>query len=93
MLVRIDRLRAVMPSGLEIDYPGNTEIPCAGHQAGVPEHERELHGRAGGAPVETARGNTVEPGMQGAVFPPRWGGRGRDARQEAVPGFGADPTR
>ncbi|MBS0197463.1 MAG: type VI secretion system baseplate subunit TssK [Planctomycetes bacterium] len=28
MLVRIDRLRAVMPSGLEIDVPGNTDVPA-----------------------------------------------------------------
>ena len=28
MLVRIDRLRAVMPSGLEIDVPGNSDIPA-----------------------------------------------------------------
>lgn len=28
LLVRIDRLRAVMPSGLEIDVPGNTDVPA-----------------------------------------------------------------
>lgn len=28
MLVRIDRLRAVMPSGIEIDVPGNTDLPA-----------------------------------------------------------------
>ncbi|MBI1189369.1 MAG: type VI secretion system baseplate subunit TssK [Tepidisphaera sp.] len=28
MLVRVDRLRAIMPSGLEIDIPGNTDLPA-----------------------------------------------------------------
>jgi type VI secretion system protein ImpJ len=28
MLVRIDRLRAVMPSGLEVDVPGNADVPA-----------------------------------------------------------------
>jgi type VI secretion system protein ImpJ len=28
LLVRIDRLRAVMPSGVEIDVPGNTDVPA-----------------------------------------------------------------
>jgi type VI secretion system protein ImpJ len=28
MLIRVDRLRAVMPSGLEIDVPGNADIPA-----------------------------------------------------------------
>jgi len=27
MRIRFDRLRAVMPSGLEIDFPGNTDLP------------------------------------------------------------------
>ncbi len=28
MLVRLDRLRAVMPSGLEVDVPGNCDLPA-----------------------------------------------------------------
>ena len=28
MLIRIDRLRAIMPSGLEVDLPGNADVPA-----------------------------------------------------------------
>lgn len=67
MLVRIDRLRAVMPSGLEIDFPGNTEIPAL-------DIKRVFQSTSGSFTVglavplwQSARGNTVEPGMSGAA--------------------------
>jgi type VI secretion system ImpJ/VasE family protein len=60
MLVRVDRLRAVMPSGLEIDAPGNTDIPAL-------DIKRVFQSTSGSFTVSLAvplwhasRGNTVE---------------------------------
>ncbi len=67
MLVRIDRLRAVMPSGLEIDAPGNTDIPAL-------DIKRVFQSTSGSFTVslavplwQSSRGNTVEPAMAGAA--------------------------
>ncbi len=61
MLVRIDRLRAVMPSGLEIDLPGNADIPAL-------DIKRVFQASSGSFVVSLAvplwqgqRANTVEP--------------------------------
>jgi type VI secretion system ImpJ/VasE family protein len=65
MLVRIDRLRAVMPSGLEIDVPGNTDLPAL-------DIKRIFQGTGGGFKISLAvplwqegRANTVEPRSDG----------------------------
>ncbi len=62
MLVRVDRLRAVMPSGLEIDVPGNADIPAL-------DIKRVFQSSSGSFTVSLAvplwqesRANTVEPG-------------------------------
>lgn len=59
-LVRIDRLKAVMPSGLEVDVPGNCEVP-------VLDIKRVFANNPGGFTVSLAvphwspnRANTVE---------------------------------
>jgi type VI secretion system protein ImpJ len=61
MLVRIDRLRAIMPSGLEIDVPGNADIPAL-------DIKRVFQASSGSFTVSLAvplwqaqRANTVEP--------------------------------
>jgi len=63
MLVRIDRLRCVMPSGLEIDAPGNTDIPAL-------DIKRVFQASTGsfivglGVPLwQSGRANTVELGV------------------------------
>lgn len=62
MLVRIDRLRAVMPSGIEIDIPGNTDLPAL-------DIKRVFQGSSNSFMIGIAlplwqggRANTVEPG-------------------------------
>jgi type VI secretion system ImpJ/VasE family protein len=67
MLVRIDRLRAVMPSGLEIDVPGNADIPAL-------DIKRVFQASSGAFTVglavplwQTSRANTVEPASNGAA--------------------------
>ncbi len=67
-LVRIDRLRAVMPSGLEVDVPGNTDVPAL-------DIKKTFANSGGGFTVSLAvplwqgeRANTVEtraPGLGG----------------------------
>lgn len=76
MLIRIDRLRAVMPSGLEIDVPGNTEIPAL-------DIKRVFQASSGaflvglGVPLwQSGRANTVEAMQSGS------GGAARRAVQE-----------
>lgn len=71
MLVRIDRLQAVMPSGLGIDVPGNTDVPAL-------DVKRAMQMSGGGFTVSLAvplwqsgRANTVDP---------RSGGGADDAR-------------
>lgn len=61
MLVRIDRLRAIMPSGLEIDLPGNADIPAL-------DIKRVFQASSGSFTVslavplwQAARANTVDP--------------------------------
>lgn len=65
MLVRIDRLRCVMPSGLEVDVPGNADIPAL-------DIKRVFQAGSGAFTVSLAvpvwhptRGNTVEPQLSG----------------------------
>src|SRR3954468_4189520 len=67
MLVRIDRLRAVMPSGLEIDVPGNSDIPAL-------DIKRVFQASSGAFTVglavplwQSSRANTVEPSSNGAA--------------------------
>lgn len=76
MLVRIDRLRAVMPSGLEIDVPGNADIPAL-------DIKRVFQASTGSfvlglaVPLwQSARANTVEAMMASG------GGAARRAVQE-----------
>lgn len=76
MLVRIDRLRAVMPSGLEIDVPGNADIPAL-------DIKRVFQASTGSFTLglavplwQGARANTVEAMMSGT------GGAARRAVQE-----------
>ncbi len=66
MLVRFDRLRAIMPSGLEVDVPGNCDLPAL-------DIKRVFQGSSDPITVslavplwQTARANTVEPGSSGA---------------------------
>ncbi|MFN7337553.1 MAG: type VI secretion system baseplate subunit TssK, partial [bacterium] len=61
MLVRIDRLRAIMPSGAEIDVPGNTDLAAL-------DIKRIFQSSSSGFTVsiavplwQGARANTVEP--------------------------------
>jgi len=61
MLVRIDRLRAIMPSGAEIDVPGNTDLAAL-------DIKRIFQSSSSGFTVsiavplwQSARANTVEP--------------------------------
>ena len=63
MLVRLDRLRAVMPSGLEVDVPGNADVPAL-------DIKRVFQASTGsfviglGVPLwQVARANTVEVGV------------------------------
>jgi len=60
MLVRVDRLRAVMPSGLEVDVPGNCDVPAL-------DIKRTFANNTGGFTVSLAvplwqlnRANTVD---------------------------------
>lgn len=76
MLVRIDRLRAIMPSGLEVDVPGNADIPAL-------DIKRVFQASTGSfvlglaVPLwQAARANTVEAMMTGG------GGAARRAVQE-----------
>ncbi|MFA6045575.1 MAG: type VI secretion system baseplate subunit TssK, partial [Phycisphaerales bacterium] len=62
MRVRIDRLRAIMPSGLEVDIPGNTDLPAL-------DIKRVFQASSGsfmvglGVPLwQLSRANTVEIG-------------------------------
>jgi type VI secretion system protein ImpJ len=66
LLVRVDRLRAVMPSGLEIDVPGNADLPAL-------DIKRVFQASSGAFTVSLAvplwqggRANTVEPASNGA---------------------------
>ncbi len=66
MLVRFDRLRAIMPSGLEVDVPGNCDLPAL-------DIKRVFQGSSDSFTVSLAvplwqlsRANTVEPGSTGA---------------------------
>lgn len=61
MLIRVDRLRAVMPSGLEVDVPGNADLPAL-------DIKRVFQASSGSFTVglavplwQNARANTVEP--------------------------------
>lgn len=74
MLVRIDRLRAIMPSGLEVDLPGNADIPAL-------DIKRVFQAGSGSFTVSLAvplwqgqRANTVDPVSAG-------GGAGTPARR------------
>jgi len=80
MLVRIDRLRAVMPSGLEVDVPGNADIPAL-------DIKRVFQASSGAFTVSLAvplwqlsRANTVEPASTAGVA----GGATRKALNEEV---------
>lgn len=79
MLVRVDRLRAVMPSGVEVDVPGNADIPAL-------DIKRVFQASSGSfliglaVPVwQGARANTVDGGGGGL---PGAGGAARRALQE-----------
>ncbi|MFZ4573065.1 MAG: type VI secretion system baseplate subunit TssK [Phycisphaerales bacterium] len=61
MLVRVDRLRAIMPSGIEIDVPGNADLPAL-------DVKRVFQAASGGFTIglavplwQSSRANTVEP--------------------------------
>ena len=41
--VRFDKLRAIMPSGLEVNYPGCGRTSFARHRAGLFQGRRQLH--------------------------------------------------
>jgi type VI secretion system ImpJ/VasE family protein len=65
LLVRIDRLKAIMPSGLEIDVPGNSDLAAL-------DIKRAFQGASGGFTVslavplwQSSRANTVEPTTAG----------------------------
>src|SRR5947199_9849004 len=67
MLVRIDRLRAVMPSGLEVDVPGNSDIPAL-------DIKRVFQASSGSFMVslavplwQSSRANTVDPAGNGSM--------------------------
>lgn len=79
MLIRVDRLRAVMPSGLEIDVPGNADIPALDIKRAFQASSGAFHiGLA--VPVwQPNRANTVDAGATGV---PGQGGAARRALQE-----------
>lgn len=77
MLVRVDRLRVVMPSGVEVDVPGNTDLPAL-------DIKRVFEASSGNFVVSLAvplwqsgRANTVDPSAQGGAG----GGAGGAARR------------
>ena len=61
MLVRFDRLRAVMPSGIEVDYPSSTDLPALDIKQA---YQRSADGFVVALAVplyNERRANTVEP--------------------------------
>ncbi len=62
--IRFDRLRAVMPSGLEINYPENAELPSLDIKQAFSKGAGSFSVALGVPLWQNARANTVNPGQQ-----------------------------
>lgn len=62
MLVRFDRLRAIMPSGVEIDIPGNTDLPALDIKKAFASGSGGFSVSLGVPMWHADRANALEPG-------------------------------
>lgn len=65
MLVRFDKLRVIMPSGLEVNFPENADLPALDIKAALESSTAGFTVHLGVPLWYPSRGNTIELGQQG----------------------------
>jgi type VI secretion system protein ImpJ len=63
MLVRFDKLRVVMPSGLEVNFPDNADLPALDIKAALESSTAGFTVHLGVPVWYPSRGNAIEPGQ------------------------------
>jgi type VI secretion system protein ImpJ len=74
MLVRFDKLRVVMPGGLDVSFPDNADLPALDIKKAFESGSQGFTIRLGIPVWYASRGNAIEPGAEGG------GGGGGDHR-------------